>query len=109
METDWTLKPQPIESTTSLVGFDVEAVDGHVGTVDQYTTDAGASHLVIKSGWWIFGRRHLVPASVISGTSSYAKKVFLTMTKHEVRRAPTFRPVQNLRRADEYNETNPLR
>jgi len=109
MDTDWTLTPKPIESTTALVGYDVEAVDGHVGTVDQYTPDAGSSYLVIKSGWWIFGRRHTVPASVISGTSAYAKKVFLTMTRSEVRRAPIFRPVQNLRRADEYNETNPIR
>ena len=109
MDTDWTLKPQSIESTSTLVGYDVEAVDGRVGRVDEYTPDAGPSYLVVKSGWWIFGQRHTVPANAISGTSAYAKKVFLTLTKNEVRRTPVFRPVQNLREADAYNEPGRIR
>ena len=42
-------------------GFDAEAVDGDIGTVDGTSLEAGAGYLVIDTGRWIFGKKAVHP------------------------------------------------
>lgn len=75
-----------------LLGFDVEASDGHIGKIDEWSDDAGMSHVVVDTGHWIFGKKRLVPAGVISRIDRETRTVFLTMTKDQVKDAPDFDP-----------------
>jgi len=38
----------PEGETPDMSGFDVEAIDGTIGTVDEHTYDTGASYLVSR-------------------------------------------------------------
>jgi hypothetical protein len=48
-----------------LTGYSIAAVDGDIGRVDEATHEIDASHLVIDTGPWIFGRKVMLPAGVV--------------------------------------------
>jgi hypothetical protein len=73
-----------------LTGFDVEASDGHIGKVDEATLDAGGSYLVVDTGFWIFGKKRMIPAAVVTRVDPDSKNVYLAMTKDNVKSAPDF-------------------
>ena len=52
--------------TVDLSGFKVEAVDGSIGKVDEATNEAGGSFVVVDTGPWIFGKKVMLPAGLIS-------------------------------------------
>ncbi|MEQ8840233.1 MAG: PRC-barrel domain-containing protein [Acidimicrobiales bacterium] len=69
-----------------LTGFDVEATDGSIGSVDENTTDR--DHLVVDTGFWIFGKRRLLPAGVVDRIDYDDEKVYVNLTKDQVKDAP---------------------
>jgi len=71
-----------------LVGFDVEAVDGGIGKVDEATHDVGAAYVVVDTGPWIFGRKVLLPAGVIETVDVDDGKVFVNRTKDDIKGSP---------------------
>ena len=71
-----------------LTGFDVEATDGHVGKIDEATLAHGNTCLVVDTGFWIFGKKRMIPAGVVQSIDADAGKVFVNRTKDEVKRAP---------------------
>lgn len=73
-----------------LVGFDVEALDGSIGKVDEPTYEAGSSYLVVDTGPWIFGQKVVLPAGVISGVDYENESVFVNRTKDQIKDAPPF-------------------
>ena len=73
-----------------LTGFEVEAVDGSIGKVDEATHDGGGSYLVIDTGMWIFGRKVLLPAGLVERVDRDEEKVFVGRTKDEIENAPEF-------------------
>ena len=64
-------------------GFSVEATDGGVGKIDEATFGAGASHLVIDTGPWIFGKKVLLPAGVVDRIDPTSETVFANRSKEE--------------------------
>ena len=53
-----------------LTGYSVAAVDGDIGRVDEATDELlGSSYLVVDTGPWIFGRKVLLPAGVVGGST----------------------------------------
>jgi hypothetical protein len=74
----------------SLNGFKVEAIDGSIGKVDEATEDVGAGYVVVDTGPWIFGKKVLLPAGVISDIDFDAEQVFVNRTKDEIKNAPEF-------------------
>jgi hypothetical protein len=81
----------PIEGT-DVTGFDVEATDGHIGKVDEATYQVGGSFLVVDTGWWIFGKKRMIPAGVVERVDPQARKVTLRISKDEVKKAPDYDP-----------------
>jgi hypothetical protein len=79
-----------LEPMVDLTGFDVEATDGHIGKIDEATYDTGASYIVVDSGFWIFGRKRMLPAGVIDRIDIDNRKVFVDLSKDEVKNAPDF-------------------
>jgi hypothetical protein len=75
-----------------LTGFDVEAVDGSIGKVDEATQDVGESYLVVDTGIWIFGKKVVLPAGTIDRIEPDSETVFVNKTKDEIKAAPEFDP-----------------
>lgn len=73
---------------TEIVGYDVEATDGHIGTIDAATLDTDASHLVVDTGFWIFGHKRVIPAAAVRQVNHADEKVFIDLSKDEVKGAP---------------------
>ncbi|WP_329439453.1 PRC-barrel domain-containing protein [Streptomyces sp. NBC_01426] len=75
---------------TDLVGFDVEATDGKIGSVDEETSEVGAAHIVVDTGFWIFGKHVLLPAGTIHRIDLQERKIHAAKTKEEIRNAPEY-------------------
>lgn len=76
---------------TGATGYDVEALDGSIGKVDDATLDAaGMGHMVVDTGPWIFGKKVLLPAGVIRDIDDTDEKVFVNRTKDQIKDAPEF-------------------
>ena len=73
-----------------LVGFDVEATDGHIGKIDEATYDVGSSYVVVDTGPWIFGSKVMLPAGTIHLIDRDARKAFVARSKDEIKKAPKF-------------------
>ncbi len=54
----------------NLVGYDVEATDGHIGKVDEASVVSGQAHLVVDTGSWIFGKKRMIPGGGGRGRQS---------------------------------------
>ena len=44
------------------MGYDVEATDGSIGKIGAATNDASSCYVVVDTGFWIFGKKRLIPA-----------------------------------------------
>jgi hypothetical protein len=75
-----------------LAGFEVEALDGSIGKIDQATNELGNAFVVVDTGPWIFGKKVLLPAGVIQNVDLDAEQVFVNRTKDEIKNAPEFDP-----------------
>jgi hypothetical protein len=73
-----------------LVGFDVEAIDGKIGKVDEATYETSRSYLVVDTGPWIFGKKVLLPAGLIERVDLDSQIVLVNRTKDEIKSAPEF-------------------
>ena len=81
-EQDWT--------TTNLVGYGVEALDGSIGKIDDASYDVGAGYVVVDTGPWIFGSKVLLPAGVIQSVDHDDEKVYVNRAKDQIKNAPEF-------------------
>ena len=73
-----------------IVGYGVEALDGSIGKIDEATYDTGASYVVVDTGPWIFGKKVMLPAGVIQSVDHDDERIFLDLTKDEIKGAPEF-------------------
>lgn len=73
-----------------LVGYDVEATDGHIGKIDHVTAETDRNFVVVDTGFWIFGKKRLIPAGVIELVDDDKRTVYLVITKEQVKSAPDF-------------------
>ncbi|MFF8279082.1 PRC-barrel domain containing protein [Streptomyces lateritius] len=80
---------------TRLIGYRVEATDGHIGKVDQHTEEVGRSYLVVATGPWVLGRHVLLPAGVIARVDTETETVHLACTKDDVKDSPDFESGQH--------------
>ena len=93
--TAWEFRPDAgWASDFDLIGYHVEAADGSIGKVHEATHATGASHLVVDTGPWIFGRRVLVPAGTVTHIDHTDRRIYLDRTKEQVSSAPEFEPEQ---------------
>jgi len=89
----WTYRADVrIEPRMDLTGFKVQARDGEIGKVDQSTTEASQSWIVVDTGPWIFGKKVVLPASTITSVDMDRQVVAVDRTKDEIQNAPEFDP-----------------
>jgi hypothetical protein len=85
----WTYKEQTW-AAEDLTGYGVEAVDGGIGKIDEASTEVGAAYIVVDTGPWIFGKKVLLPAGVISRVERGDETVYVNRTKDQIKNAPEF-------------------
>ena len=85
----WTYRDQAWLGT-DLTGYKIEAIDGDIGSVDEATYETGSSYLVVDTGPWIFGRKVMLPAGVVSRVDHENKRVWVDRTKDQIKNAPEF-------------------
>ena len=73
-------------TTEQLNGYSVEAIDGGIGKIDEASNDVGASYIVVDTGPWIFGKKVMLPAGVISRVDHDDEQVFVNRTKDRSRK-----------------------
>jgi hypothetical protein len=71
-------------------GFDAEARDGSIGSVDK-RSEVGGDHLVIDTGTWIFGRKVVLPVGLIERADLGERRLFVSRSKDEIKNAPELR------------------
>ena len=74
----------------NVVGYEVEALDGSIGKVDDATYDAGAAYIVVDTGPWIFGKKVMLPAALIQRVELDSQTVLIDRTKDEIKSSPEF-------------------
>jgi hypothetical protein len=82
--------PDPTWSSMNLAGFSVEAADGGIGKVDETTHEIGSGYLIVDTGPWIFGRKVMLPAGVISRIDEQDHRIWVNLSKDEIQNAPEF-------------------
>jgi hypothetical protein len=86
----WSYRHFSTDDTVDITGFDVEAADGHIGKIDEATYDTGAGYMVVDTGWWIFGKKRILPAGVIERIDLDDNRVYVNLTKDQIRDAPDY-------------------
>ena len=104
MDNIWSYQSPDWTSDQDLVGYDVEATDGHIGKIDESSTESGRRHVVVDTGFWIFGKKRLIPAGTIRQVNHDKEKVFVSLTKDQIKHAPDFD--ESRRNDDEYRTTH---
>jgi hypothetical protein len=77
-------------STFDLAGYKVEATDGDIGKVDEVSAEVGADYIVVDTGPWIFGKKVMLPAGLISQVDVSERRVHVDRTKDEIKDSPEF-------------------
>jgi hypothetical protein len=81
---------ESLDRPNTLDRFDVVALDGDIGKIDEATYDVGASSIVVDTGPWIFGRKVMIPAKAIARLDIPDEKVYLRLKKDQIKDSPEF-------------------
>jgi len=94
-----------LDFSRDVVGYDVEATDGKIGKIDETSTEVGRGYLVVDTGFWIFGKKRLVPAGIVNRIDHDDRKVYVSMTKDQIKNAPDY-DERSVGRDESYYETH---
>ena len=83
---------QGFDMPVDLVGYQVQASDGRIGTIDETSDEADAGHLVVDTGPWIFGQKVLLPAGTVDRVDHQERVVHVDRTRQQIKDAPPFDP-----------------
>jgi len=72
----------------NLTGFQVHAVDGDIGKIDEATREVGAGYIVVDTGPWIFGRKVMLPAGTVERVDWEDMTVYVDRTKDQIKDSP---------------------
>jgi hypothetical protein len=89
----WRYRPvmtADINRPARIVGYDVEATDGPIGAVDGGSIDPARQYVVVDTATWIAGKKRLIPVGVIDRIDHADQKVYVQMTRHQIKDAPDF-------------------
>ena len=99
----WTYRPG-VQSGSNVVGYSVETIDGRIGKIDAASDEADAAHLVVDTGFWIFGTKRLIPAGAVTSVDDMSRCVHVDLSKEQVRDAPEWETHTSAAWKDRYND-----
>ncbi len=84
-------KAHMLHKTSYMKGFHLLATDGVIGHVDDFLVDEKLAlrYLVVDTSNWIGGKSVLVSAPAIEKIDSPAKKIYLRLTRDQVKNSPS--------------------
>jgi len=97
-----------LNAVSSLKGFEIQAKDGSLGTVDDFLFDDSTwkvRWLVVDTGRWLTGRKVLVHPSAVISAEYGARELNVALTKAQVQDSPDLlqdRPVSQQKQSDLY-------
>jgi len=103
MDCIWDYRPGVTPADRTLVGFDVDATDGHIGEILASSIVVGRAHVLVDTDSWISGKRRMIPAGVIERIDVEARTVQVCMSREQIKGAPDFDAERRDDR-DEYDE-----
>jgi hypothetical protein len=77
-------------ANVDLTGYRVEASDGHLGSIDEASYEAGSACLVVDTGPWIFGRKVLLPVGTVQHVDHAERKVYVDRTGDQIKDSPEY-------------------
>jgi hypothetical protein len=77
-------------SAREITGYEIEATDGSIGSVHEASQETGGSYLIVDTGPWIFGKKVMLPAGVVSRVDHENRHVFVDRTKDQIKNAPEY-------------------
>lgn len=80
-----------------VVGYDVEATDGSIGSISNDNAKVPNDCLMVDTGPWIFGRKVVLPVGTVNRVDHEARKVYIDRTKQQVKDAPEYEPDESYR------------
>jgi len=86
----WAYRTDLGVNDVDLTGYDVAAVDGKIGKIDEASEMVGQAHVLVDTGFWIFGKKRLIPAGVVERVDHTDHTVYVDMTKEQIKSAPDF-------------------
>lgn len=92
-------KPSPeearLQSTRSVTGYRLHAVDGPIGHVDDFIIDDAKwaiRYLVADAGIWLAGRKVLISPHWAESVSWETSEIFVDLTQEAIRNSPGYDP-----------------
>jgi hypothetical protein len=104
MSNTWNYRKDAWSEGDDVVGYEVEATDGTIGKIDEATSETDRSYVVVDTGSWIFDKRRLIPAGLVSSVDHDAHTVTITLSKDQIKAAPDYdesAPNDDVRRSHE--------
>jgi sporulation protein YlmC with PRC-barrel domain len=96
--------PEPTDGETNggstdtipdLTGYEVVTTDGEkIGKVDEATNETANSWIVVDTGFWIFGKKRMIPAGSIESIDPEKRQIRVALRKDEIKNAPDFDEVR---------------
>ncbi len=78
-----------LRSTKAVTGYAIHATDGEIGSVSGFMVDDRSwamGELIVEAGHWYSGKEILIPPAKIERISYEDSKVFVNLTKADLRR-----------------------
>ena len=82
-----------LRSTLEVAGYEIHATDGDLGSVEDFIIDDvtwSIRYLIVNTGGWWPGKKVLVSPEWIEGVSWGESKVFVKLTREEIKAAPAY-------------------
>src|SRR5687767_8468762 len=74
-----------------LVVYNVESSDGRsLGKIDKSGCNTVGAYLVVDTRSWTLGKKRLIPAGFLERVDVEAEKVFVDLSKTDIKGAPDF-------------------
>ena len=79
-----------VSAPLNVSGWDVAARDGDIGKIDEATYENRRGCLIVDTGWWIFGKKRMIPAGTVTTIDPDDRKVHVALTKDDIKNAPDY-------------------
>jgi len=92
-----------LRSSNRVIGHEVMATDGPVGTIEDFVFDDGnwaIQHAVVATRKWLYGRHVLLPPGWITGVSWLEHEVYVSVTREAIETSAEYVPVLPVVAAD---------
>jgi uncharacterized protein YrrD len=86
---------QHLRSTSEVIGYGVQSLDNEIGHVEDLlaSTDDWTIHLIVlDTGNWLSGKKVVVLPDLIQGVEWDTRKVYVDLSKDQIRNSPEFDP-----------------